>query len=149
MAKENDENFSNFDPMSAFGLEMSEGENRNKSTSKPMNENNSAEEDMSSKRRHFVVVKSKDLDSSTRELRTLAIKNGFHWLRSEMSITRKYLSFHIYMEIYKKKQGQKLVPIYKFICLNFFHCKDFMPIQFMLKFLKEVLLSVSSTVCGG
>ena len=57
MAKESHENFSNFDP--SFGLERSEGENQNKPKSKPTNENNSAEEDWSSKKRRFAVVESK------------------------------------------------------------------------------------------
>ena len=34
MAEESDENFSNFDPVSAFGLERSEGENQTKLKSK-------------------------------------------------------------------------------------------------------------------
>ena len=53
-----DENFSNFDLMSAFGLEMSEGENQNqnKPNSEQTNENESAEEDGSSKRRRLAVV---------------------------------------------------------------------------------------------
>ena len=43
------------------------------------------------------------------------------------------------MEIYREKQDQKLVPIYKFICLNVFvHCKNFTPIPFMLKFLFQI-----------
>ena len=38
------------------------------------------------------------------------------------------------MGIYKEKQDQKLVPIYKFICLNFLvHCKNFTPIPFTFK----------------
>ena len=49
MVEERHENFSNFDL--AFGLEKSGGENQNKPKSKPTNENNSAEEDGSSKKR--------------------------------------------------------------------------------------------------
>ena len=60
MAEENHETFSNFDPISAFGLERSEGENQDKPKSKPTNENNSLEEDGSSKKRRFAVVESKD-----------------------------------------------------------------------------------------
>ena len=71
MAQESQENFSNFDP--AFGLEGSEGENQNKPKSKPTNENNSAEEDWSSKKRRFAVVESKAL----RERKTLATKTDF------------------------------------------------------------------------
>ena len=56
-------NFSNFDPMSAFGPESSEGENQIEAKSKPTNENNSAEEDGSSKKRRFAVVESKDRSS--------------------------------------------------------------------------------------
>ena len=77
MAEESHENFSNFEP--AFGLERSEGENQNKPKSKPTNENNSAEEDWSSKKRRFAVVESKAL----RERKTLATKNGFRWLRCQ------------------------------------------------------------------
>ena len=43
MVEESHENFSNFDP--AFNLERSEGKNQNKPKSKPMTENNCAEED--------------------------------------------------------------------------------------------------------
>ena len=68
MAEESQENSSNFDP--AFGLERSAGENQGK----PTNENNSAEEDWSSKKRRFAVVESKAL----RERNTVATKNGFH-----------------------------------------------------------------------
>ena len=55
------------------------------------------------------------------------------------------------MEIYKEKQDQKLVPIYKFICLNFIvHCKNFTAIPFTLKFRNNFyVLSVPSVVCGG
>ena len=60
MAEESHENVSNFDPMSTFGLERSEGENQNKPKSKPTNENNSVEEDGSSEKRRFAVVESKD-----------------------------------------------------------------------------------------
>ena len=61
------------------------------------------------------------------ESRTLATKNGRISL-AEMSITR--LSFNT-----KEKQDQKLVPIYKFICLNVFvHCKHFTSIPFTLEF---------------
>ena len=77
MAEESQENFSNFDP--AFGLERSEGENQNEPKSKPTNENNSAEEDWSSKKRRFAVVESKAL----RERKTLVTKNGFRWLRCQ------------------------------------------------------------------
>ena len=65
MVKESHENFSNFDL--GFGLEMSKGENQNTPNSKPTNENNSAEEDGSSKKRRFAVVETAkiDLDSST------------------------------------------------------------------------------------
>ena len=54
--------------------------------------------------------------------RTLAITNvmnsfGFRWLRCQ---SHEYLSFNIYVEIYKEKQDQKrLVPIHKLMCLNF------------------------------
>ena len=54
--------------MSAFVLERSEGGIQNKPKSKPTNENNSTEEDGSSKKRRFAVVESKaeiDPDSST------------------------------------------------------------------------------------
>ena len=71
MAEESNEHFPNFE--SAFGVERSEGENQNKTKSKPTNENNSAEEDWSSKKRRFAVVESKAL----RERKTLATKNGF------------------------------------------------------------------------
>ena len=77
MAEESHENFSNFEP--PFGLERSEGENQNKPKSKPTNENNSAEEDGSSKKRRFAVVESKAL----RERKTLATKHGFRWLRCQ------------------------------------------------------------------
>ena len=43
--QKSDENFSNFDPMWAFALERSEGENQSKPKSKQTNENNRAEED--------------------------------------------------------------------------------------------------------
>ena len=56
MAEENHENFSNFDPISAFGLERPEGENQ----TKPTNENNSLEEDRSNKERQHALVESKD-----------------------------------------------------------------------------------------
>ena len=56
MAEESHENFSNFDPI----LERSEGENQNEPKSKPTNENNSANDDGSSKKRRFAVVGSKD-----------------------------------------------------------------------------------------
>ena len=82
MAEESHENFSNFD--SAFGLERSEGENQNEQKSKPTNENNSAEDDGSSKKRRFAVVESKDRSlTALRERRTLATKNGFRWLRCQ------------------------------------------------------------------
>ena len=73
MAEEGDEIFSNFHPMWAFGLEMSEGENQKESKSKPTNESNSVKEDGSNKKRQFAVVESKDLDTGcfTQELRTL------------------------------------------------------------------------------
>ena len=59
------------------------------------------------------LPESKGLDtgSSTWELRTLAIKKWL--LLAEMSITRTSFIQHI-VEIYKEKQDQKLVPIYKF-----------------------------------
>ena len=79
MAKESHENFSSFDL--AFGLERSEGENQKKPKSEPMNENNSAEEDGSIKKRGFVVVESKDRSlTALRECRTPATKSGFCWL---------------------------------------------------------------------
>ena len=77
MAEESQENSSNFDP--AFGLERSAGENQGKPKSKPTNENNSAEEDWSSKKRRFAVLESKAL----RERNTVATKSGFHWLRCQ------------------------------------------------------------------
>ena len=74
MAEESPENFFNFDP--AFGLERSEGEIQNKPKSKPTNENNSAEEDGSRKKRRFAMVESKDRPlTAQRERRTLATKN--------------------------------------------------------------------------
>ena len=87
MAEEGHDNFSDFEP--AFGLERSEGKNQNKPKSKPTNENNhSAEEEWSSKKRRFAVVESKVL----REHKTVATKNGFHWLRFQY---HEYLSFNI------------------------------------------------------
>ena len=52
---------------------------------------------------------------------TLAITNvinsfGFRWLRCQ---SHECLSFNIYVEIYKEKQDQRLVPIHKLMRLNF------------------------------
>ena len=82
MAEESYENFSNFD--SAFGLEKSERENQNKPKSKPTNENNSAEEDGSSKRRDDLCGRKQRsiFDSSTGTQNT-SDKNGFRWLRCQ------------------------------------------------------------------
>ena len=131
MAEGSHENFSNFE--SPFGLERSEGENQNKPKTKPLNENNSVEENGSSKKRRFAVVESKDRSlKALKERRTLATKKRVSL--AEMSITR--ISFIQHLNgIYKEKLDQKLVPIYKFICLNcFFHCKTFTPLPFTLKF---------------
>ena len=101
--------------MSGFGLERFGGENQNKPKSKATKENISAEEDGSSKKRRFAVVESKDLDSSTRTQNT---SNKKRISLAEIPITRISFIHLVYMEIYKEKQDQKLVPIYKFICLK-------------------------------
>ena len=74
MAEESDEIFSNFDPMLAFGLEMSEGKNQKESKSKPTIESNSVKEDGSSKKRRFTVR------SKAKILMPVALRrNSEHW----------------------------------------------------------------------
>ena len=53
---------------------------------------------------------------------------------AEMLKTQIPFTQHIHGNL-QGKQDQKLVQIYKFICLNFFvHCKTFTHIPFTLKF---------------
>ena len=128
-------------------------ENKNTPKSKLTNDNSAEKEGPSKKRRfaHGRKQRSWQLYAGTQNNND---KNGFHWL--EISITES-LSFNIYKkrrESYKKKRDQKLVPLYIFICLNFFfHCikfRHFKPIPFTLKVKRKLkALSVLSAVCGG
>lgn len=81
MAEESDENFPNFDLMSAFGLERSEGENQsqNRPNSKPTNENNSGKEEGSSKKRRFAVVESEELDTLVEDSQAKKTKQATQW----------------------------------------------------------------------
>ena len=112
-----DENFSNFDPIAGFGLEILQAEIK-------VNQN--------LKQRMKTIVRRKKGPAREDDLpwswqlyvgtQNNSDKNGFRWL--EMSIT-KSLSFNIYMESYKEKRDQKLVPLYKFMLKLFFHCINF------------------------
>ena len=78
MAEESHENFSNFDPMSAFGLERSEGENQNKPKSKPANETIVWRKTDSARKADLPWSKAKiDLDSSMETLNTSDKKTDF------------------------------------------------------------------------
>ena len=99
MAEESDENFSNFDVMSVFGLETEGGnQNQNKTKSKTTKENNSAEEEGSTKKRRFAVVETGDLDALIEDSRAKKTKQATQWAVSVFT-RRSQLRFKIYFSL--------------------------------------------------